>query len=157
MVRVLCKFGPILGITYFFSRKTTLCRAKVKRKLPELIESRRCCIMLDGFHCPRLTSETTSKYLGIYFGIYDQQKRKTVFFLLHFGVLHKGTDKHLRERVEEVLGSWGILNYYQKKILPVVGDGPICNAFSDHFASLCASHSVSNILKRYNLCVYISI
>ena len=108
----------------------------------------KCCLVLDAFDCPRLTKESSSKYLGIYLGFYDESAKKTRYFLLHFDVLHDGTNPAVRERVRAVMAEWGILEFYDAKKLPIVGDCPMAAAFSDFFAVTCNSHTISNILKR---------
>jgi hypothetical protein len=131
-----------------FRRKSTVTNGTVKSKLPGLIQENRCCLVLDAFDCPRLTKERSSKYLGVFIGFYDSNQRKTKYFLLHYGVIFKASDVNVRRQLENVLSEWGILDLFHAKRLPVVGDAPMANAFSDYFAVVCASHTISNELKR---------
>ncbi|CAG5076864.1 Oidioi.mRNA.OKI2018_I69.PAR.g8571.t1.cds [Oikopleura dioica] len=118
-------------IVKILRRKSTVSNGIVKSKLPGLIQENRCCLVLDGFDCPRLTKE-----------------RNTIF-LLHYGVIFKATDANVRRQLENVLSDWNILEFFHAKRLPVVGDAPMAQAFSDYFAVVCASHTISNQLKRY--------
>ncbi|CAG5101859.1 Oidioi.mRNA.OKI2018_I69.chr1.g37.t1.cds [Oikopleura dioica] len=136
-------------IVKILRRKSTVSNGIVKSKLPGLIQENRCCLVLDGFDCPRLTKERSSKYLGVFIGFYDSNLRKTRFFLLHYGVIFKATDANVRRQLENVLSDWNILDFFHAKRLPVVGDAPMAQAFSDYFAVVCASHTISNQLKRY--------
>ena len=129
-------------------RKQRLAEGVVKSKLPQLVAKSRCCLVLDAFDCPRLTKEKSSKYLGVFIGFYDPTLKKTRFFLLHYGVLFTATDNLVRQRLDEVLDDWGLLDIFREKRLPVVGDSPMAQAFSDFFAVVCASHTMSNMLKK---------
>ncbi|CAG5105805.1 Oidioi.mRNA.OKI2018_I69.chr1.g2469.t1.cds [Oikopleura dioica] len=116
---------------------------RIEKRAVQLANEGRVAICLDNY------DHQSAKYCGILLCTFGTEGTKCLRWFISFRRVLDCSDEGMRTHLREILAEYGLQDHYDRKVLPIIGDFPIQNAFRTHVAAACCAHTIANISKSF--------
>lgn len=151
------------GVWKEFENQSKMVQNFILQHADKLVESGKIALQVDHWTCNRGTLEANNDYFGVIITLRDTGG-DLIPLVIGFEPAVKRTfeDENgqkivqnaksfevVKFQLEKTLRKFGLLEKFQKKLIPITTDSALIGAFNDnHLAISCNAHNMSNIMQR---------